>query len=30
METPYFERVAYRDPTVFWAFKERIDTILSI
>lgn len=29
METPYFERVAYREPAVFWVFKERLDTILS-
>ena len=29
METPYFERVAYRDPSAFWAFKERLDTILA-
>lgn len=29
MGTPYFERVAYRDPAVFWVFKERLDTILA-
>lgn len=29
MKTPYFERVAYREPAVFWVFKERIDTILA-
>lgn len=29
MGTPYFERVAYREPAVFWIFKERLDTILA-
>ncbi|MBR2340319.1 MAG: hypothetical protein IKA74_05750 [Clostridia bacterium] len=29
MEITYFERVAYREPAVFWVFKERIDTILA-
>ena len=29
MKTPYFERVSYREPAVFWVFKERIDTILA-
>lgn len=29
MGTPYFERVAYREPAVFWVFKERLDTILA-
>ena len=29
MEITYFERVAYREPAVFWVFKERIDNILA-
>lgn len=29
MELSYYERVAYREPTLFWAFKERIDAVLS-
>ena len=29
MEISYFERVAYREPAVFWVFKERLDTILA-
>ena len=29
MEISYFERAAYREPIVFWAFKERIYTILA-
>ena len=29
MEISYFERVAYREPAVFWVFKERLDTILT-
>ena len=29
MEISYFDRVSYREPAVFWMFKERIDTILA-